>query len=136
MSKLKPCPWCGSDGRISKAERSAIGGFFGECANSDDDCCVQPETGWYNTEAEAITAWNTRAAPTMKAWEWVESNAHGPAWKCDTFKALTYLAAGEWHVYIDLIFVGSVVASVQDAPELAKAIGVAYVERKLKEWLI
>lgn len=129
MSKLKPCPFCGG---------SAAKATFATCVSIQclSDVCLPNVGVYYVDEAEAITAWNTRAAPPMKAWEWVESNAHGPAWKCDTFKALTYLAAGEWHVYIDLIFVGSVVASVQDAPELAKAIGVAYVERKLKEWLL
>ena len=65
MNELKPCPWCGSNARISKSKRNAINDFFGKCANSDDACCVQPETCWYNTEAEAITAWNTRAAPTI-----------------------------------------------------------------------
>ena len=134
MINLKPCPFCGGESSCAFTKQLYSTDKirrYPKCNNKE--CPVKTS---YVTAATAIAAWNTRAAPTMKAWEWVESNAHGPAWKCDTFKALTYLAAGEWHVYIDLIFVGSVVASVQDAPELAKAIGVAYVERKLKEWLL
>ena len=61
MEKLKPCPFCGS-------KRININGFDGWYIACDEcDCFLgsycQRDTGmcgWFNTEQDAITAWNTR----------------------------------------------------------------------------
>ena len=54
--ELKPCPFCGGKAELVKFQRP---NHFGSvCTNCDvwrDDRC--------NTEAEAITAWNTRKEP-------------------------------------------------------------------------
>jgi Lar family restriction alleviation protein len=58
-SELKPCPFCGEEAAII---RNDIGLFVG-CFNTD--CPIGPATSTYvdgyDTEAEAIEAWNTRA---------------------------------------------------------------------------
>ena len=57
--KLKPCPWCGS---IPKMKHEKVGGhhFWSvECAN-DDSCTVVVATNDFETEEEAIEAWNDR----------------------------------------------------------------------------
>lgn len=53
--ELEPCPFCGS-----KAELDDLGPNhkFAYCPN--DECFVQPETGAFLDEADAIAKWNTR----------------------------------------------------------------------------
>jgi Lar family restriction alleviation protein len=55
MAELLPCPFCGGEARIGvekywypKVSRRAI---CEKCYSS---------TGWYDTEEQAINAWNTR----------------------------------------------------------------------------
>jgi len=75
--------------------------------------------------------WNTRAAPTMKQWEWDESNSHGRMFKCKTFDAVICSEFGEWRSQV----IGNLIkysATIADA----QAACVAYVEGKLKEWLV
>jgi len=67
MSELKPCPFCGGEAITIQehgwwvvcADCSAEVGFEGM---SDTSGCY----GSYQTEAEAIEAWNTRAERTCK----------------------------------------------------------------------
>ena len=68
------------------------------CMNEE---CKMPSVGInYCDEAEAITAWNTRAAPTMKPWVWSDR---------PTSEYITKLTESTY---------------------------VAYVENKLKAWLV
>lgn len=69
MSELLPCPWCGSDIRLSPINVPwsdnepcwAIWHVDGTKAY-EDKCPM--EMGGYDTEAEAVEAWNTRAERT------------------------------------------------------------------------
>lgn len=56
--KLKPCPFCGGKGKVWTGQFGHY--FYGECEN----CGV--ETAKYDTKAEAIIAWNTRAEQPRK----------------------------------------------------------------------
>lgn len=61
MDTLKPCPFCGGEARMMKQHRWWVScqecicdlGFEG----MDERGCY----GHYDTEAEAVKAWNTRA---------------------------------------------------------------------------
>lgn len=52
--KLKPCPFCGREAVIKHGSC----GYYAECNNGM--CKVMPTTWYYETEEEAITAWNRR----------------------------------------------------------------------------
>lgn len=54
--KLLPCPFCGGPAEILTAESMNGGYLFGIMCN---DCRSRGDV--YDTEAEAIAAWNTRA---------------------------------------------------------------------------
>lgn len=57
MDKLKPCPFCGADGRMRY--RSGTDDYIAECSN--DMCPASFMIGWsYDTEEEAAEAWNRR----------------------------------------------------------------------------
>ena len=114
---LKNCPFCGG-GDITPVLYCKTYDSAGIC----EDC------------GATCSHWNTRSAPTMKPWVWVESS-HGQAWKCEAFKALVnkddygtcWASVGD----DDLVDLGQ-----HKTPELAQAACVAYVEGKLKEWLV
>ena len=58
MEDLKPCPFCGGPARLwDQAKGKAVVG----CAAGSHCCAVTPHI--FGTEAEAITAWNTRPSP-------------------------------------------------------------------------
>lgn len=59
MTELKPCPFCGGEAEILTAESMNGGYLFGIMCN---DCRSRGDV--YDTEAEAIAAWNTRAERT------------------------------------------------------------------------
>jgi len=59
MTELKPCPFCGGEAETLTAESMYGGYLFGIMCN---DCCSRGDI--YDTEAEAIEAWNTRAVET------------------------------------------------------------------------
>lgn len=92
-------------------------------------------SGSYDNRDEAITAWNTRAAPTMKPWVWRESEYHvpGTTFICRVFMSaqVTSLSNGQWKAFIDGRSIG-----YHASKELAQAACVAYVDGKLKEWLV
>lgn len=56
MSELKPCPFCGGEGCIQKHVFVGYTDTFGVVCL---DCCCETRQ-FYETEAEAIEAWNTR----------------------------------------------------------------------------
>ena len=63
MSELKPlgCPFCGSSVRaLSRFHPRDPNSRYVSCAAKT--CDMQPETPTYQTEAEAIAAWNRRPA--------------------------------------------------------------------------
>lgn len=61
MSELLPCPFCGGEVEMLTAESMNGGYLFGIMCN---DCRSRGDV--YDTEAEAIAAWNTRAERTME----------------------------------------------------------------------
>lgn len=61
--KLKPCPFCGGEAETLTAESMHGGNLYGVmCAN----CAGRSDV--YDTEAEAIAAWNSRAAMEFDNW--------------------------------------------------------------------
>lgn len=56
MTELLPCPFCGGEAEMLTAESMNGGYLFGIMCN---DCRSRGDV--YDTEAEAIAAWNTRA---------------------------------------------------------------------------
>ena len=56
MTELLPCPFCGGEAEVLTAESMNGGYLFGIMCN---DCLSRGDV--YDTEAEAIAAWNTRA---------------------------------------------------------------------------
>ena len=56
MNDLKPCPFCGGEAQCSEDLRFHISWFY--CPGCG------AASGYRNTEAEAIEAWNTRAERT------------------------------------------------------------------------
>lgn len=64
--ELKPCPFCGGAAGVFPANYDLVGpkiGFAAGC-KGDQPCLVECGTDIHKTEAEAITAWNTRSADT------------------------------------------------------------------------
>jgi hypothetical protein len=53
-----PCPWCGTNGVTLKADYGSGSEFMVRCAN--DGCVPFPSTKFFDTEEEAIAAWNKR----------------------------------------------------------------------------
>ena len=74
MSELKPCPFCGGEAETLTAESMHGGNLYGVmCAN----CAGRSDV--YDTEAEAIAAWNSRAdyhgyeQAAIEAWESIKA---------------------------------------------------------------
>lgn len=59
MSNLKPCPFCGGEAECNKWWSATIAGKYATVCTK---CSCG--TDYYYTEAEAISAWNTRAERT------------------------------------------------------------------------
>jgi hypothetical protein len=59
---LLPCPFCGGEATVgSMSADGPLGAkYWAECMAVD--CPVRPDGRGYDTEAEAIAGWNTRAA--------------------------------------------------------------------------
>ena len=74
MSELKPCPFCGGEAEMLTAESMHGGYLFGIMC---DDCRSRGDV--YDTEAEAIAAWNTRVdyhgyeQAAIEAWESIKA---------------------------------------------------------------
>lgn len=58
MNELKPCPFCSGEAEVLESGHSAT--FYCWC----DSC--ETRGNYYNTEAEAIEAWNSRAERTCQ----------------------------------------------------------------------
>lgn len=68
MTELLPCPFCGGEATVERMGHN--GYYFVACAGLN--CC---DSALADTEAEAITAWNTRAERTCKnVNEWRDEN--------------------------------------------------------------
>ena len=61
MTELKPCPFCGGEAEMLTAESMNGGYLFCIMCN---DCRSRGDV--YDTEAEAIAAWNTRDERTCR----------------------------------------------------------------------
>lgn len=74
MSELKPCPFCGGEAETLTADSMHGGYLFGIMCN---DCRSRGDV--YDTEAEAIEAWNTRAEyhgyeqAAIEAWQSIKA---------------------------------------------------------------
>lgn len=56
MNALKRCPFCGGEAKLRKVKITDE--FYVECCNGS--CSTLPTTWHFETEEEAIDAWNTR----------------------------------------------------------------------------
>ena len=56
MTKLKPCPFCGS----KVITLASVYSDFNQVGCSNLSCSVLPQTFGYDTMEEAIEAWNRR----------------------------------------------------------------------------
>lgn len=67
MRELKSCPFCGGEAQISD------GGYSGKCfaTRCQNERCVAHGQAVYETEEEAIAAWNTRTATLQEYQPWV-----------------------------------------------------------------
>jgi len=54
-AKLKPCPFCGQDARVAR-QRNEL--WYAECSNYG--CVVSNSNIGFDTEEEAVEAWNRR----------------------------------------------------------------------------
>lgn len=92
MSELLPCPFCkGKAYTIKPARYGKSWGVLCECGAF---------LGYYNTEAEAIAAWNSRAERTCKLHdcEGSFSAVNKPVWRCDCGAFMTqYTDATTYH---------------------------------------
>ena len=94
-TKLLPCPFCGGEAEMLTAESMNGGYLFGIMCN---DCRSRGDV--YDTEAEAIEAWNSRAERTC---EYViednmnESEGMGDVWfRCTNCGACYDYYADDW----------------------------------------
>jgi Restriction alleviation protein Lar len=130
MNKLKPCPWCDGEATLDEWEQvTSVLRYNVHCDHSK--CRVHPCTESSESRDEVVDVWNTRAAPTMKAWEWSEGDGASVVWCCLDFQAFIYSDCGLWRAYVDCRNVGSFATL-----EVGKAACVAYVEGKLNGWLV
>ena len=74
MSELLPCPFCGGEADVIDYDDECW--VAHQCANG-----TSVETNSYETEAEAIAAWNSRAERTCK-WELEHSGTPYDKWRC------------------------------------------------------
>ncbi len=59
MAESKPCPFCGEPPAICEKHSRRIVEYSVACCNLS--CPCMPTTGEFDTEKEAIKAWNRRA---------------------------------------------------------------------------
>lgn len=64
MTELKPCPFCGGEPEVIGWKWEDMTEHRVRCLTVN--CPVNPRTPIYDTEAEAIDAWNTRAERTCQ----------------------------------------------------------------------
>lgn len=57
MTELKPCPFCGENGSVTF---NTVNGFVPFCTN--DNCLLNELDIGFDTEGEAVEAWNRRAS--------------------------------------------------------------------------
>lgn len=81
--ELKPCPFCGGKAEII----SGVGFFCVSCSS----CCG--ETNLYNTEQDAIIAWNKRTQPTFTPDE-LDKEC------CLDFERIIDMRTGDQHAFI------------------------------------
>ena len=60
MPDLKPCPFCGGKGVLSRMPYQE-NKFIVYCANRNETCKSEPCTNLFDTREEAAEAWNMRA---------------------------------------------------------------------------
>lgn len=116
---FKNCPFCGG-GDITPVLYCKTYDNAGMC----EDC------------GATCNHWNTRAAPTMKQWEWEVQS--GDEWfTClivePTYKAKVTMCAGSsvWRAHVDGKYFGEFMFC-----NAAKNACKIFVENKLKEWLV
>ena len=60
MKQLLPCPFCGKEPEIDKYKIKGLMHWDVSCMN--DYCLVHVETDYFESEEEAIGAWNKRVS--------------------------------------------------------------------------
>ena len=63
---LLPCPFCGSKAKQYLSDFGSAG-VYCSAEGIGVDCAVNPETGFHDTQEQAIAAWNTRADSELLA---------------------------------------------------------------------
>jgi hypothetical protein len=97
MTELKPCPFCGGKARIvsdySSEQDKTRWSLWHECCEHEGSGlgyghALFPwfETPWYDTEEEAVEAWNARAERTCQ-----DADTRFNAWVCSECKATMLL---------------------------------------------
>ena len=137
MSELKPCPFCGA------LDGDAVLTTYEDSDENVEACIRCYRCGFYlvhETECGNETLLkirNTRAAPTMKAWEWVAVNG-GACFTCDKRKSHVQLNRHGWWASQN----GGQVIMNGDKPKYfatdREAMDACFnaVEQELKEWLV
>jgi len=98
--KIKTCPICNGDS-ITMIARADMNPFKHGIECSNTDCPAPLRTKLFRTFNEAIAAWNTRAAPLMKKWEWMSDN-NGSFRFTRTLTAAEIITTAEgFHAYVN-----------------------------------
>ena len=91
MTELLPCPFCGGEASKRLFYGARYGVYCDEC-----DACVG---GLFNTEAEAISAWNARA--TLGGVECENANKDGYSFHFECSKCGHSVIVHDCHVRLD-----------------------------------
>lgn len=66
MVKLKPCPFCGNSAHVAEICHGFKLTAYTVCCDSLGACIASDPMRYYQTEAEAAEAWNTRHVETCE----------------------------------------------------------------------
>lgn len=145
---LKNCPFCGGEAGFFEYDSGYR--FFASCKNTSDKCPMRMSTRAMSPgrtdKQDASAAWNARSAPTMKPWEWVDLtgvfDADTKAYASNT-GFIVYSnknkSIGEWFAALytsESLTECDRISGFHKSSDEAEASCIAYVEGKLKEWLV
>lgn len=101
MTELKPCPFCGGGAYIHRTDFLNAESVYGvRCCD-----CESSSSQLYDTELEAIEAWNTRYEPPILVdyvkqgkWELDRSRGWICCTNCHNEMPLRYVPNGTFHI--------------------------------------